>query len=245
MTVCFKRIQDFLLLEEHIDPRKIVNFDDSAVESDDEKAETEKWVATAVASEPLPCVVFANTSIGRLKPPAVLLHRMNFEILRGTVVMLVGPVASGKSTLLKTILGETTLLGGEVRYDGSNMAYADQRPWLPNITVRETILGDAERDDEWYSTVVKACALEDDIKRLRKHDETPIGSGGTALSGGQKQRLSLARAIYSRVPIVVLDDVLSALDPETASHIVTELLGPDGLLKSQGRTAIIATHAGM
>ena len=86
-------------------------------------------------------------------------------------------------------------------------AYCAQDPWLPNLTVRETIVGNSDFDDEWYMKILHCCALEPDISHWAGADSTLIGTGGVSLSAGQKQRIALARALYSRKPCLVLDDL--------------------------------------
>lgn len=72
---------------------------------------------------------------------------------------------------------------------------------------------------------------------------TPVGSAGISLSGGQKQRLALARAVYARKEIIILDDVFSGLDAETEDHVFTRLFGAEGLLRQMGTTVLLVTHA--
>lgn len=128
--------------------------------------------------------------------------------------------------------------------------------------MRENILGISLYDDIWYRTVTDACGLTDDFSDLPMGDTTQIGSQGFALSGGQKQRLvrsiiskklnknrtnqyqSLARAIYSRAKIIILDDVFSGLDATTEKHVFTKLLGSDGILRKLEATVILVTHSG-
>ncbi|KAI1841095.1 hypothetical protein JX266_012688 [Neoarthrinium moseri] len=172
-----------------------------------------------------------------------ILHKLDLSIHRSSCTMIIGAVGSGKTTLLKVILGEKTLSEGSIRIDRNQLAYCDQTPWLRNVSVRKNIIGPYADDDSWLATVVRACALERDLALLPNGDQTLVGSGGVALSGGQKHRVALARAIYSRKPILVLDDILSALDNATAALILKRLLGKDGLLCSMGVTVILATHS--
>ena len=91
----------------------------------------------------------------------------------------------------------------------------------------------------------RSCALEKDIDLLPKGDETCIGTGCNAmLSGGQMHRVALARAIYSRSQIVLLDDVLSALDPKTARIIMERVFGSEGLFRKLNTTVILVTREG-
>ncbi|KAH0285505.1 putative multidrug resistance protein, partial [Aureobasidium sp. EXF-3399] len=145
----------------------------------------------------------------------------------GFTPQLLSPPVVGKSTLLQALLGEIT-----------------QHPWLTNTTIRSTIIGSSEANDTWYETVLAACDLDEDIKNLPEGDKTVVGSAGTALSGGQKQRLTLARAVYSRAPVLLLDDIFSGLDRRTEDRILDSLFGVQGLLRKTDRsTVVLVTHA--
>ncbi|KAF5547770.1 Canalicular multispecific organic anion transporter 2 [Fusarium mexicanum] len=167
-----------------------------------------------------------------------LLTAVNLHISPRTLNMLVGRVGSGKSSLLRAIIGELVPTEGAVKTEDS-LAYCDQVPWLRNTTIRENILGLSPMDGKWLSTVLHACALEEDLHQLPQGQETTVGSGGVALSGGQKQRVALARAVYSRKKLIILDDVFSSLDKTTADTVFHRLLGADGLLRTN--TVVLVT----
>ncbi|KAL2876417.1 hypothetical protein SGCOL_008417 [Colletotrichum sp. CLE4] len=120
--------------------------------------------------------------------PAVDL--MDFSISQGQLVMLVGPVASGKSTLLKGLLGELPHVTGTVALSSDRVSWCEQSPWLINETVRKNIICFSDFDQKLYQQVLNACDLEKDLAQLPDGDESSIGSKGIALSGGQKQRVS-------------------------------------------------------
>jgi ATP-binding cassette subfamily C (CFTR/MRP) protein 1 len=109
----------------------------------------------------------------------------------GTLIILVGPVGCGKSTFLKGLAGETPILEGELFIKHPDLAFCDETPWLSNASIRSNIAGDdpSTFDPDWYGTVVSACALDPDLKKMAAGDETPVGSKGSNLSGGQRQRI--------------------------------------------------------
>ncbi|KAI8290846.1 ABC transporter atnG [Colletotrichum sp. SAR 10_98] len=194
-------------------------------------------------------VSFKGDSFGWKKDQAVL-HDLTVDIPRNAVTVVIGPVGSGKSSFLRAILGElipmSPLTAGPAvgnPPDKGGVAYCSQSPWLENGTIRQNVLGVSLYDPKWYDAVISACGLESDIQALQKGDYTLIGSNGVNLSGGQKQRIALARAVYSRQKIIVLDDVFSGMDAHTAKHVSTCLLGTDGLLRRQRAAIIIATHS--
>lgn len=115
---------------------------------------------------------------------------VSFDVARGSLTLLVGPVASGKSTLLKSILGETYLLSGSVYFAGQdNVAYCDQDPWILNLSIRENIIGFSEYFDSFYHATVRACQLEEDLRAFPDGDKSVVGSQGLTLSGGQRARI--------------------------------------------------------
>ena len=123
------------------------------------------------------------------KQPEGTLQQIDMIVPRGKITMVVGPVGCGKSTLLKAVLGELPVMGGSLQMSSLRIAFCDQSPWHTNGTVQESIIGVSNFDQRWYSSVVRACALDDDLAQLPQGDQTEIGSNGIALSGGQSQRL--------------------------------------------------------
>ncbi|CAG8909081.1 unnamed protein product [Penicillium egyptiacum] len=165
------------------------------------------------------------------KATSTSLNDVSFKVASGSLVIVIGPVGSGKTTLLKTILGELGCLSGVVSIKSSRVSYCSQNPWLLNTTIKKSITGisDHEVDEKWYKTVIYSCCLDEDIRRWPDGDQSEIGSKGLALSGGQKQRVALARSVYSRHDIALLDDVMSALDAQTQEMIIQRLLSRDGI----------------
>ncbi|KAH8666573.1 P-loop containing nucleoside triphosphate hydrolase protein [Xylariales sp. PMI_506] len=168
---------------------------------------------------------------------------ISFSIPEATLTVITGPVGSGKTTLLKALLGEIAPEAGLITVSTPSKAYCSQSPWLPNGSFREVLCGPESFDQTWYDTVVRACDLEHDMLRLQQGDASIIGSRGSVLSGGQRQRLALARAVYARKDLLLLDDVLSALDQETQRSIVARLFSDQGLLRKSHSTTIIVTHS--
>lgn len=188
-------------------------------------------------------IVFQDASFSwnDLGNPA--LRNLSVNIKSNQLTMIVGPVASGKSTMLKAILGELKPTLGTVALASKEIAYCDQTPWLRNTTIRENIVGFAPFDETWYQSVVRDCSLEADFLQLPNGDQTPVGSSGITLSGGQKERVAIARAIYSRQSIALFDDVLSGMDATTARSVFTSCFGSEGLLRRRHTTIVLATHA--
>lgn len=169
-----------------------------------------------------------------------VLKDINFRAHQGELSCIVGRVGSGKSSMLATMLGDLYKLKGEVVMRGTS-AYVAQSPWVMNASVRENVVFGHRWDPAFYDRTIKACALTSDFEALPDGDQTEVGERGISLSGGQKARLTLARAVYARADIYLLDDVLSAVDQHVGRHIIDNVLGPKGLLA--GKTRILATNA--
>ena len=184
-------------------------------------------------------IVFHNASFSYGHHAKIVLSDINLNIPHGSLMMVAGPVASGKSNLLKSILGDLTLREGTCS-ESHSRAYVPQIPWTALGTVRDNILFGKPYDEALYRTVLHACALEPDLKLMANGDHTWIGERGGNLSGGQKQRIALARAAYSRADLYVLDSPLSAVDMYTCQHIFKNCI--QGLMIGGGGTVVLATH---
>jgi ATP-binding cassette subfamily C (CFTR/MRP) protein 1 len=149
-------------------------------------------------------------------------------------------VGAGKSSFLQSILGDLYKASGEVVVHGS-VAYVAQQAWVMNATVKENIVFGHRWDPAFYDKTVEACALLEDFAQLPDGDATEVGERGISLSGGQKARLTLARAVYARADVYLLDDCLSAVDQHVGRHIIQNVLGPTGLLG--GKTRVLATNS--
>ncbi|XP_029940293.1 multidrug resistance-associated protein 1-like [Salarias fasciatus] len=167
------------------------------------------------------------------------LQNVNMKLKTGSLVAVVGHVGSGKSSLLSAMLGEMERISGSVSLQGS-VAYVPQQAWIQNASLKDNILFGGDRKESWYHRVLEACALLPDLHILPAGDSTEIGEKGLNLSGGQKQRVSLARAVYRKTDVYLLDDPLSAVDAHVGQHIFDRVIGPAGLLRD--KTRILVTH---
>ncbi|QGA17136.1 hypothetical protein EYB26_004806 [Talaromyces marneffei] len=191
-------------------------------------------------SEP---IVARDASFSWTNDEKPVVRDVNFSVSTGQLCMVIGPVGCGKSTLLKGILGETLSSKGFLYTNFEECAFVDQTPWIRNATLRDNIIGLSEFDEEWYRTVVRGCALDQDVSILPNGHFTKVGTSGISLSGGQKQRLALARAVYARKTVVLLDDIFSGLDADTEERIFTRLFSQQGLFRRLGTTVLLVTHA--
>ncbi|KAK2594786.1 hypothetical protein QQS21_007473 [Conoideocrella luteorostrata] len=188
-----------------------------------------------------------------------ILNNINLSFPAGELSVISGKTGTGKSLVLNALLGESDLIQGKIlvppttppleRHDGKahpgnwivsgSVAYVGQSPWLESASLRDNILFGLPFVENRYNTVLNVCALKKDIEILHDGDKTELGANGINLSGGQKWRLTLARAIYSRAEILVMDDIFSAVDAHVGRHIFeTCISGPI----CKGRTRILVTH---
>jgi ABC-type multidrug transport system fused ATPase/permease subunit len=174
---------------------------------------------------------------GELRYPKAILTGVNLKIVPGELCAIVGRVGSGKSTLVSAILNETVIGDGHIGINGS-VAYASQSAWILNATLRDNITFGKPFERAKYDKVLSACQLSHDLSLLDFGDLTEIGENGINLSGGQRQRVSIARAAYSDADIIVLDDPLSALDPEVGKKLFDDCI----VKLMRGKTRILVTN---
>ncbi|GJQ84115.1 hypothetical protein Trydic_g12088 [Trypoxylus dichotomus] len=165
------------------------------------------------------------------------LTNFNMELRPGKLIAVIGPVGSGKTSLLHAILKELPVREGTIDINGE-ISYASQEPWLFAGTVRQNILFGLPMERARYKMVVKRCALERDFTLLPHGDKTIVGERGVSLSGGQRARINLARAVYKQADIYLLDDPLSAVD----THVGKQLF--DGCISGylREKMVVLITH---
>ncbi|KAI5124178.1 hypothetical protein M0805_000983 [Coniferiporia weirii] len=163
---------------------------------------------------------------------------IDLEIPHGSLVAIVGPVGSGKSSLLQGLIGEMRQTSGTVSLGGT-VGYCPQNAWIQNATIRENICFGRPFEKLRYWRAVHDSCLERDLELLPDYDMTEVGEKGISLSGGQKQRLNICRSIYCNTDIQIFDDPLSALDAHVGKAVFQRVLQPG----QQGKTRILVTHA--
>ncbi|UKZ75371.1 hypothetical protein TrVFT333_003054 [Trichoderma virens FT-333] len=188
-----------------------------------------------------------------------ILKNVNLSFPAGELSVISGKTGTGKSLLLSAILGEVDLLQGNIyappavgalerndhkAHPGNwilpgSVAYVAQTPWLESASFRDNILFGLPYDEARYQKVIDICALKKDLEILPDGDKTELGANGINLSGGQKWRVTLARAIYSRAEILVMDDIFSAVDAHVGRHIFEKCISGE---ICEGRTRILVTH---
>lgn len=182
-------------------------------------------------------VIFKNVSAKWDAKTQSGIHNLTLEAHENQLIAISGPVASGKSTLLLTILRELDIHSGNLLINGV-VSYSAQDPWLFDATIRQNILFTEPFDTNRYLNVIRICGLEHDIRSLPLADLTIVGESGICLSGGQKSRINLARAVYRKADIYLLDDPLSAVDATVGKSIFDNCI--KDFLKE--KICILVTH---
>ena len=187
------------------------------------------------------------------------LDGISLDVPAGSLIAVTGPVGSGKSALLRVLLGlyapdsGGVIVGGRSTADWPSderavrVAYLPQEPGLISGTVRENI-GMDEEDPNLESDVLARSGLERDVRDFPHGMKTHIGEGGIQISGGQRQRIALARALAAgrgRHPgLLLLDDPFASIDVETEGHIIAALrkaYGPTAAPKLRS-TLVLCSH---
>lgn len=226
-VACFDRVQAFLLLEERQDYRTFLNEHISrnafnhqidqfihqerpSQESTElEVLPTPRWSAGSDAASHIPINIGQDACFS-YRDGRKILNAMNLQVPLGQLTVITGEVGSGKSSLLKAMLGELSISSGKVDIRTKTIAYCDQTPWLNNTTIMENIIGNLPMEESWYSQVIEICGLTQDFRGLCEGDQMRVGSGGVALSGGQRQRV--VSAMTQLIPPIGLShDMINSL----------------------------------
>ena len=179
-----------------------------------------------------------------------ILRGVAFGLQPGEVLAVVGPSASGKTTLARLLVGLWPAASGKVRLDGVDVFNWDKAELGPHIgylpqgvelfdgTLAENIARFGEVDAARVEAAARAVGLHETIMALPKGYDNPVGRDGAMLSGGQRQRVGLARALYGDPVFVVLDEPNSSLDESGDAALASAI----AQLKSRGTTFVVMTH---
>ena len=188
-----------------------------------------------------------NLAYGRREP---VLHEVNANVAAGSVVGIVGPTGSGKSSLTQLIPRYYDATSGAVRLDGTDVRRYDltslrrqvtivpQDAMLFSDTVRNNLAyGDPTADTDRIVAAARDAQALDFIKDLPEGFETVVGERGVGLSGGQRQRVTIARALLTEAPVLILDDATASVDTQTERRIQEALRS-----RAQGRTTFVISQ---
>lgn len=182
--------------------------------------------------------------------PEPVLRGVSFRIPAGTAVGVIGPTGSGKTTLARVVVGTRMAQRGSIRLDNADMAvwdpldrgqhvgYLPQDIELFDGTVKDNIARMGEAEDAEVVEAAQLAGVHEMILRLPQAYDTPIGERGASLSGGQRQRIGLARAVFRRPRLIVLDEPNANLDAEGEDALIRAIT----TLKQAGHTILMISH---
>lgn len=178
-----------------------------------------------------------------------ILHDISLTVKRGEKIAIMGKIGSGKTFLTKVLAGIIAPTRGKISIDDISLAqcdiaafraitgYASQHAIIFSDTIQNNIILNGEKDEARFAKALQVSQFSDEMDKFGLGLETVVGPKGKTLSGGQKQRLALARALYHKPDILILDDVTSALDAETEMHLWHDLFA-----ETPDQTLIVVTH---
>ncbi|KAL3419086.1 ABC multidrug transporter [Phlyctema vagabunda] len=241
-VACFQRVQNYIDLPRTSDPRIVMSMKPGAEKDTSVSQKKESDAKKEVSGLADFAILVRDATIAWPKMESLLLADLNFTIPVTGLTVVVGEIGVGKTSLLQALLGGIQPNKGTITIRKGQVAYCGQASWFMNNTIRKNIIGPLPFEQLWYDEVIHACGLVHDFSQLPDKDFTLVGNEGSVLSGGQKQRVTMARAVYSRAPVVMLDNSLSGLDKRTERWVFDNLMGQRGLLKKHGRSVILVTH---
>ncbi|XP_050060625.1 probable multidrug resistance-associated protein lethal(2)03659 isoform X2 [Aphis gossypii] len=247
LIVSIKRIQHYLILEEkdHQIQNSYSKSDKSVEHNIGQSPIVDDYIANSCNDFEIKKKSVNSHSIVVLNTSAKwtdiqtnnTLENINLTVNSGHLVAIIGPVGAGKSSLIQAILRELAVFKGKISVDGV-LSYASQEPWIFAGTIQQNILFGSPMDEERFKEVIDVCGLKSDLEHFPLGDGTIVGERGTTLSGGQKARINLARAVYKKADIYLLDDPLSAVDVKVGNHLFEKCI--KNYLKE--KACILITH---
>ncbi|ABL65766.1 type I secretion system permease/ATPase [Chlorobium phaeobacteroides] len=199
---------------------------------------------------PTGSLVVDNLIAGAPGSKSQILKGISFRLAPGGTLAIVGPSASGKTTLARLLVGIWPAIQGKVRLDGNDIyqwdkeelgqyiGYLPQNVELFDGTIAENIARFGEPDEAKVEAACRMVGLERFIEQLPQGYDTRIGDDGSFLSGGERQRVALARSVYGMPKFIVLDEPNASLDEAGDAALLRALQ----LLKTLGTTIIVITH---
>jgi ATP-binding cassette, subfamily C, bacterial exporter for protease/lipase len=230
--------------------RPVVNFRDAWTRLDELLTAIPPKAAAMALPPPKGMLQVEALTAGAPGGSVPILKNVQFALRPGEVLAVIGPSASGKTTLARLLVGLWPALTGKVRLDGADVFTWDKAELGPHVgylpqgielfegTLAENIARFGEVEPAKIEAAARAVGLHEYIMELPQGYDSPVGREGAMLSGGQRQRVGLARAIYGDPAFVVLDEPNSSLDEAGDAALASAILQ----LKARGTTFVVMTH---
>ena len=197
-------------------------------------------------------IKFQDVSFGYENSNSFVFKKINFQIIKGSKIGIIGTTGSGKSTFVDLLMGLLSPSEGSISIDGHNINDKNVNSWMQNIShvpqfiflsdssfLNNIAFGRSEEDidTERVKLVSKLANISHTIDELPNGYQTVVGEKGIQLSGGQLQRIAIARSLYNNRKILIFDEATSSLDEETEASIMKTIYGLDNNI-----TVIIISH---
>ena len=195
----------------------------------------------------IPDITIENMSFSYPKKDSEAVRNLNLRVEAGKFVAIVGSSGAGKTTLVDLLLGVLKPDSGKILISGHDpqstiskwsgaISYVPQDVMISNGTIRENVgLGFPTNvvTDDLVNSALKVAALDEYVKELVENLDTPVGERGVKMSGGQRQRLGIARAMFTKPTLLVLDEATSSLDGETEASVA------DAIKNLKGKVTVV------
>ena len=218
--VSIKRLQSFLLSEDHYNNRnKIIPKDNLIIKFDN--------------------ITFGikNHNAGK-KEKIKLLENISFSVKNGDFIGVVGNTGAGKTCLLNAIMNNYQIISYDSNPEiNGEISFCPSQPWIMTESIKNNIIFFNENDEKKYKEILSLCCLKNDFEKLSKGDETIVNSTCSNISEGQKVRISLARCLYKESDIYLIDDIFSPLDKTIRQKIFHNTICT--FLKNKARIIVI------
>lgn len=205
-------------------------------------------------------VQFVHTTISS-SDTSPIVREIDVSILQQSLTVITGDVGSGKSIFLRSIVDRHLVRSGTLAVNVAAIGYCAEDAWVQNLSIRDNIVGPSTFEEDWYNQVLDLCCLEEDIGHLIGRDAFIAGRFGANLSQSLQHRIvrtfyilpiisrltiskAIARAVYSRAALLLLDDSFSMHSASVASQLLARLFSPNGVVRRTSTIVVAATDPG-
>ena len=213
--ISIKRLQDFLLSEDHYNLQNKNNKDDTAIKFKNTTFEIKNNKILNKNGK-----ISLDINLDNFNDNIRIFENMDIEIKKGEFFAIIGPSGAGKTCLLNAIMNNYNIISKDANpIINGEISYLPSHPWIMTESIRSNIIFFTEYNEKKYKEIISLCHLKSDFEKLPEGDSTMINSTCSNISEGQKLRICLARCLYRNADIYLLDDIFSSLDHNISKKI--------------------------